>query len=520
MAPVVGIVGTPVVKLTNTNPATGSLFVVVQSEVKSQAGNTFYHRLWALDITTLNTISNAQITPTGNSCTADPSFSRRHIQRPGLLLPGDGYVYVAFSMMDGAGFPLPNGMIFAYSTTNLGAAPLCLEMSAGGTNTDGAGIWQGSAGPAYGSDSSGTNYTYFNTANGGFDPVASPPLYGDSFVKLYNNPTGGSQGGPALQVVASFTPIDQKQRAGYDDQGNTCPTPNDIDFGSGGVMLIPETDINYPYLAVSGDKEGGIWFMDRTTPGGYNGDGTCLGGSGGNRNVQTFPFNGTATSLPGPVIHNNPAYWKGGPAGGVKSYLFIGSQDNGSGLSEAGYLLRYQLCAGGLPIITNSSTNNCTPVGAHAYEGTTPVDFVYGVTPVVTASSTSASDAVMWAIWGDGGVIPSQVQFGNNSSPPYTYHKSRPGVLYAFDAASTTDANMPKLYSSADCLVNGAPIDQLDPATKFSVPTVANGYVYLGTMGPPQPFDNQFPGDGPASYYNVGAFYIFGPISPARTCGT
>jgi hypothetical protein len=63
-------------------------------------------------------------------------------------------------------------------------------------------------------------------------------------------------------------------------------------------------------------------------------------------------------------------------------------------------------------------------------------------------------------------------------------------------------------------------VDQLNPATKFSVPTVANGYIYLGTMGRPQPQDPNFPNDGPASPYNSGSFYIFGPISPARTCGT
>jgi hypothetical protein len=64
---------------------------------------------------------------------------------------------------------------------------------------------------------------------------------------------------------------------------------------------------------------------------------------------------------------------------------------------------------------------------------------------------------------------------------------------------------MRELYNSNRCTVNKIPVDQIAPATKFSVPTVANGYVYVGTQGLQNGINN-----------GSGNFYIFGPLS--RTC--
>jgi hypothetical protein len=508
VAPNVGILGTPVVHLSSTNPAQGTLYAVAQSQLVSGSAITYYHRLWALDITTLNTVfESAPINPTG-PCSYPKSFSQFHIQRPALLLAGDGYLYVAFSMMDGAGSPLPNGMMFAYKTANLSAAPLCLETSEGTSLADGAGIWQGGAGPAYGPDASGSNYyTYFNTANGVFNPSNIPPLYGDSFIQMYNNPSGGGPSTPALQVNGYFTPVDQLDRS----NSTMCGTNGDIDYGSGGVMLVPEADITWPYLAVSGDKEGGIWFVDRASPGGYNGDGSCSGtanGGTGNTNVvESYPINGTGLSLNGPVIHTSPAYWKGGAT--PTSYLFIGSQLDAA--TGSGELMRYQICTQGKPI-RNSSGPACTNAGTYAYQTAgTPLKFGNGVTPTISANGKSASDALVWAIWSDGTDVPAAEAFTYNGQP---FPQAHNGVLYAFDAVS-----MAEVYGSNVCQnTSGHYLDQINPATKFSVPTVANGYVYLGTQGaqctdlPPS-----FPGDGIHSCYNSGTFYIFGSL-PTRTC--
>jgi hypothetical protein len=52
-------------------------------------------------------------------------------------------------------------------------------------------------------------------------------------------------------------------------------------------------------------------------------------------------------------------------------------------------------------------------------------------------------------------------------------------VLYAFDAEHHQGAHtIPQLWVSTQCPTR----DQAGNATKFTVPTIANGFVYLGTM--------------------------------------
>lgn len=437
IAPNIGILGTPVITTgTNGSTTTGTLYFVAESQLVSGSSTTYYHRLWAFDITSLartSAIGLQIVPPSGCPIGNIAPFSQIHIQRPALLLGGDNYLYIAFSMMDGNTNPYPNGMILAYKTGSLGTTPLCLALSQGISLADGAGIWGGGGGPAYGPDANtGTNgnyYTFFNTANGVYDGSSN---WGDSFIKMYNNPNNGS---PVLQVNNSFTPGDQVFRS-----NPNCGGDGDTDFGSGNPMLLPDNENSpYPYLAVNGDKEGGIWFMDRTNPNGYGGGTTCTAGS--NNNVQTAPIiNGGTVGFGSPVIHNNPAYWENFEASqNATSYIFLSSHAK-KNVSEAGAIMRYQVCDSGSPI---NSSANCTATGAYAYEASgTPLVFPWGTTPTVSAASTSESDAIVWAIWADGSVVPnsSALTYKNQPFPPATN-----GRLYAFDAASATDPNMPKL---------------------------------------------------------------------------
>jgi len=514
IAPNVGVLSTPVIQAnTGGSSTTGTIYLVAESQTSGPSA-TYYHRIWALDITSLSLTTATTVTvspPTG--CTQDAyPFSQGHLQRPALTLPGDGYLYLGFSMMDGTPSPLPSGVVLAYNTVGLSSStvPLCLSMSQGSKGLDGAGIWAGGAGLTYGPDSSGTNYSFFTTANGVWNPTGTPALYGDSFIKMWNNPNNGS---PKLQVKDYFTPGDQQTRS-----QTTCSQGGDVDYGSGGVMLIPEATVKYPYLAVNGDKEGGLWFVDRDSPGEGGGETNCTPIA--NTNVQTYPFNGSATSYKGPIIHTNPSFWENYYGLG---YLFIGSQCGkgantckNDGIGE-GQLLRYQFCTAQVPISNaTQSLPGCTTQSAYAYETSgTPLLFGFGSTPAITAASSTDKDAILWAIWSDGSVVPNNQQFVYNGN---TFPKSVNGVLYAFDADNPNDANMKKLYGSNDCTLtengNATQVDQINPATKTSVPTIANGYAYIGTQGD-MCYDPNGPNDSKGCY-NSGAFYIFGQLT--RTC--
>jgi hypothetical protein len=144
------------------------------------------------------------------------------------------YVYVAFSMMDGVGYPYPNGAIIAYDSATLSPSTLFYFQASDGhdeQDSNGGGIWQGGAALAFGSaDSSGKNCICVATANGTFDLNTGGTNAGDSLLKLDPDHlvlTANSSG--------YFTPSDQFYRS---DQ--SCSPGGDVDFGPGGPMLIPD----------------------------------------------------------------------------------------------------------------------------------------------------------------------------------------------------------------------------------------------------------------------------------------
>jgi hypothetical protein len=105
------------------------------------------------------------------------------------------------------------------------------------------------------------------------------------------------------------------------------------------------------------------------------------------------------------------------------------------------------------PLVVANSDGSMT-----AYVATMQ-DYVYAFSIPTAANWTNSSCAdngIVWAINSDG-----STQNGN------------PAVLYALDAQGLTE-----LYDSNQC----GTADQPGPATKYSVPTIANGYVFIGTQ--------------------------------------
>lgn len=489
VAPTVGILGTPVIQ---TNATGGTIYLVTYTQ--DSAGENYYHYLHALDITTLSEQPNSPvlICPPGQTCPSGNSFSFYHIQRPGLLLAncgtsappcnGNNYVYVAFSMMDG--YPpldFPNGAIFGYDASNLSDPNvfyLQTSVGIGSQTSNGGGIWMGGAAPAFGPDANGKNWIYLKTANGSFDLNQTGGTdAGDSFLKI--DPNGLQiQTDTKGNTVGYLTPVDQYYRSAWEMLGGrnqpVCyPGGGDVDFGSGGVLLIPDRAlVNWPQLTVGGEKEGGLWFIDRNTPGQYqdvcSSDPCACTPSGNNPsgNIQTY---WTGKPYAGSTIRGGLAYWQmSGPAvsrtsgpPSTLSYIFAGPYH--------GKLMRYPLCAG-----PNSALPMCQVTAISAN-----VTFSTGATPAISASSSTAPDALVWAIGG---------QVNDQSPLPVT-----PGVLYAFDAIG-----MQQEYSSSTC--SGR--DNIAPSNKFTVPTVANGYVYVGAQELQNGVNN-----------GQGTFYIFGPNS-------
>lgn len=452
MGPYVGILSTPVIHISGNS---GTIFLVTETqdcdpERKDCDPENWGHFLHAVDIQTFAD-TNVQIYPPGQE-DGSSVWSQGHIQRPGLLYLTSAQsgldhdmVYVAFSMMDGAGAPNPNGAVFGYDPANLvqSTAPLYFPTSEGLNQNDGGGIWQGGGAPAFGSNGGG-NFIYFNTGNGTVGNSDSTQTWDDSFIMLNPDLTMPGTGTPY------FTPVDQFYRS----DASCKPTGgNDKDYGSGPVMLIPDRRLaNWPYLAVSGDKEGGLWFIDRSNPGGHSMQcdlptPTCSCTPSGNNpsgNVQTY---WTGTPYAGSTIHGGMAFWQRPFAGATKEPYLYGV------VSKPGVLTRFELCG------YASATLPLCKSGVQA-----GVTFSYGATPAISAASPQAIQAIIWTT-----NQTNQAQPTGCSSDP---QGSCGGTLWAFDAVTLT-----QLYSNHACVNR----DVLAPTSKFSVPTVANGRVYLGT---------------------------------------
>jgi hypothetical protein len=326
--------------------------------------------------------------------------------------------------------PHPSGWIFSYGAQNLSAAPATYTTTpAWPTAAQGGGIWQGGAGLASGTDPNGGTYIYFSTADGTFDLANSQTPNqdaGNSFIKLTMD---------LKTVAAYFTPSDQFYRS--------CA---DFDFGSGGVTLIPDNTItDKPFLAVEADKEGGIWVMDRGNPGGYNSgrcstSGSCTGlppcsrSDQANGNLQTVWASANGVSA---HFHTAPAYWN-------RNLYYASTNPSGGTIPLTLYPIATQSnqCPGG------SAGPICPGVVLSS------VVFPFGATPSVSSNGVNAG--IVWAIRNDG--LPTG---------------GTPATLEALDAVT-----MKELYNSDQC----STADQPGPGAKFSVPTVANGYVYVGTQ--------------------------------------
>lgn len=210
-----GILGTPVI-----DPSTNTMYVV--SETSEQNATVFPHRLHALDLTTGNEkfggpvlISNPQMA------------SAYKLQRAGLLL-ANGTVYVGIgSLQDRTPY---NGLLFAFNAASLAQQAVWVTTPTGSEG----GIWMGGAAPAV----DGNGNIYVSTGNGTFDGSTN---FAEAAVKL----------SAGLQVRDYFAPYNY---AALD--------ANDVDLGSGDVIVVPNQSGPYPHELIVCGKPSPVYVLN------------------------------------------------------------------------------------------------------------------------------------------------------------------------------------------------------------------------------------------------------------------
>jgi hypothetical protein len=289
LVPEVGITGTPVIDLSS-----GTLYL----DAFTHEGSAYFHRIHALDITTgaerpfgpvLVTASmpGTGVGGNGSVVTFNPM---QQLQRSALTLAG-GVLYVAYAGY--ADTDPYHGWVIGFNPTNL--QPLASyvfnstpnsTVATYGANAGEAGIWMAGCGLAVDSAAN----LYLQTGNGVFNAFngSGGTEYGDTFLKL--STTGG------LSVSDYFTPYNQQFLA-----------DNDIDLGSGGIMLLPDQPGPFPHLLIGAGKEGRIYLINRDQFTTGNNHYDAAGST--DHIVQSIPGALTGGSFDTPAYFNSCIYY-------------------------------------------------------------------------------------------------------------------------------------------------------------------------------------------------------------------
>ncbi len=193
----------------------------------------------------------------------------------------------------------------------------------------------------------------------------------------------------------------------------------DVDLGSGGLVLLPDLPGGAHLLAQAG-KDGRIWIADREGLGGFS--------TTSNSVVQELD-----NAVPG-GMGGSPAYWNGN--------LYFGAAQDGNPNGDP---------------MRAFSFNTTTGVVAFATQSAKIFAFT-GPTPSVSSNGTTAGTGIVWAL--------------DNQAWAQSCPSGGCQVVYAYDATNLAN----KLWDST-LAANSR--DRSGGAVKFTVPTVANGKVYV-----------------------------------------
>jgi len=426
--PVIGITGTPVI-----DPSTDTLYVVTNTKVILNGDTShpnYVQTLHALNVTT-----------------GDETIPGGYVIGTTVYNPDGSHVNTTAIQVDGTGDDSVNGVVTFNALTENQRPALQLDgnwilvgWASHGDNTPYHGwlvafdkttlqpdAW-------FNVDPNGTEAGIWQSG----DPPAYDPATGaiyfatgngtfDEYGSSPNNDYGESvirlnptPVGNQFVVQDFFTP--------YEFQ---TLNDNDADLGSGGTMLLPDFvgSAAHQQLMVETGKSGKIYLIDRNDMGEIANPGT-----GPDDVVQTVTAGQAG-------VWGSPSFLQVNSTTGIIYY-------HGSGDVLKGYY------------ITNG----------HIEDGSLPGDqpILYGnyyagypgAQPVISANGTvdptSPTDPIVWELEVD--------QYGS----------SGPSILRAYDATNLSD----ELYDSSMTGLR----DQLGGAVKFTVPTVADGEVFVGSQ--------------------------------------
>jgi outer membrane protein assembly factor BamB len=443
--PEIGITGTPVIRVDKMDASKNTLYVVAKTKTTGGPAPVYEQKLHALDVVTglerpgSPVLITGQVNGTGNGWDSPPApptnidndgaghvvfNSQRQNQRAGLVL-SMGVVYIAWSSHSDI---MPyHGWIMGYDADILKQVAVFNVTPNGGR----AGIWQSAAAPAVDADGN----LYFTTGNGTFEQTLdalgfpSQADYGDSVLKIVpdpsSTPAAPNKNGWGLKVVDYFTPFNQLKLGG---------PMNDTDLGSGGIVLLDDQPTGPPHLLALAGKEGVIYLINRDSMGKFDPTKDNV--------IARLPANSTDASPIGdafstPTVFGSSLFFVGAPLRDATGAP-IGGPSGPNPMRE------FRLAAGKLA----PGTSTAVPFG---WKTCTP-----------TVSASGMTGGIIWLVQAEG------------------FRPTVPSTLHAFDA---TDLGK-ELYNSDQAVTPaGAKRDQPGVGIKFSVPTVVNGKVYLGSVG-------------------------------------
>ncbi|MFZ0733448.1 MAG: hypothetical protein WAM79_14060 [Candidatus Sulfotelmatobacter sp.] len=242
--PNVGINSTPVIDLSSN-----TMYVIIYTQDSS--GPTY--RIHALDLGSLTDKVTAQVVVGSHTLLDGTTFdfnATYQRQRPALLLANDN-IYAGFGSFCDMAANVSRGWLLGWQTGTLTPLAANQLMDTQATSPDSfflSAIWMSGYGPAADDDGN----VLFVTGNSDYSGTTYDGISNiqESVVKVSSDLT---------TVLDLFTPSNQ---ASLDQADN--------DFGSGGVMVLPDQPGSTPHMAVAAGKVGSLFFMNEDSLGGYS----------------------------------------------------------------------------------------------------------------------------------------------------------------------------------------------------------------------------------------------------------